>query len=130
MKHAACKNTATSDKSKGDACDEEQCSNSLSSSENGIHTLWTDESKNFGLRVKIEDCKLATSSANYRANTHGLVQAASHDMHIKGVSTLHFIVQFTEKHSKNEKRMLRYPFDAYVAFFQPKQSNAPYTASL
>lgn len=103
--------TATSDKSKRDGNDEIQCSNSGSSSEDDIHTLWTDESKNFGLRVKIEDRTLAMSSADYRANIHGLVQATSYDMHIQGVCTpLHRPVQreIQKKRKEEAKISLRY----------------------
>lgn len=118
--------TAASDKSKRDANDEIQCSNSGSSSEDDIHTLWTDESKNFGLRVKIEDRTLAMSSADYRANIHGLEQAASYDMHIQGVCTdtpLHLPVQreIQKKRKEEAKISLRYILSS---------DQKPYTAIL
>lgn len=60
---------------------------SQSSSEDDIHTIWTDQNKNFGLRVKVEDRRLALGSADSWVNIYGVEQAANYDMHIKGVFT-------------------------------------------
>lgn len=48
------RNASVGTKRKRGANDKVQCSDSKSSSEDSIHTIWTDDSKNFGLRVKIE----------------------------------------------------------------------------
>lgn len=120
--------SAAADKGKQDASDEIQCSNSRSSSEDNIHTMWTDQSENFGLRIRIEDRTLAERSADYRANIHGVEQAASYDMHIQGECTsLHRRVQREiQKKGKEEAKMsLR-----YLASSSPKHSNAPYTVML
>lgn len=117
--------TASADKRKRDANDEIQCSNSRSSSEDNIHTMWTDESKNFGLRVKIEDRTLALGSADSRAKIHGVEQAASYDMHIQGACTsLHRPGQ--RKLQKKGKGEANISF-RYISFFPTTHRNARYS---
>lgn len=55
-----------------------KCSNSKFSSEVNIHTMWTDENKNFGLRVRIENC---TGPLNERE----FMPSASYNIHIQGM---------------------------------------------
>lgn len=78
--------TAAADtKSKRGANDEIQCSNSKSSSEDNIHTMWTDESKNFGLRVKIEGRTSLLNEAEFMPQNLRLEPPASYRIHIQGV---------------------------------------------
>lgn len=72
-------------KSKRDANDEIQCSNSRSSSEDNIHTMWTDESKNFGLRVKIEGRTSRPNETELMPQSRSLEPPASFNIHIQGV---------------------------------------------
>lgn len=65
--------------------DEIQCSNSKSSCEDNIHTMWTDESKNFGLRVKIEGRTILTNEAEFMPRNRRLEPPASYNIHIQGV---------------------------------------------
>lgn len=78
--------TAAADiKRKRGANDEIQCSNSKSSSEDNIHTMWTDGSKNFGLRVKIEGRTSLLNEAEFMPRNRRLEPPASYNIHIQGV---------------------------------------------
>lgn len=75
---------ATDIKRKRDSNDEIQCLNNKSSSEDNIYTMWTDESKNFGLRVKIEGrVGLLTEEELTRLNRDK--PPARYNIHIRGV---------------------------------------------
>lgn len=65
--------------------EEIQCSNSKSSSEDNIHTMWTDESKNFGLRVKIEGRTILINEAEFMPRNRRLEPPANYNIHIQGV---------------------------------------------
>lgn len=72
-------------KRKRGANDEIQCSNIKSSSEDNTHTFWADESKNFGLRVKIEDSTSLLDEAEFMPRNRRLEPPASYTIHIQGV---------------------------------------------
>lgn len=78
--------TAAADtKRKRGANDEIQCSNIKSSSEDNTHTIWTDESKNLGLRVKIEGNTSLLNEAEFIPRNRRLKPPASYKIHIQGV---------------------------------------------
>lgn len=78
--------TAAADtKRKRGANDEIQCSNIKSSSEDNTHTIWTDESKNLGLRVKIEGSTSLLNEAEFIPRNRRLEPPASYKIHIQGV---------------------------------------------
>lgn len=76
---------APNTKRKRGANDEIQCLNSKSSSPDNIHTMWTDESKNFGLRVKIEGRTSLLNEAEFMPQNCRLEPPASYNIHIQGV---------------------------------------------
>lgn len=67
------------------AKDEIQCSDSKSSSEDNIHTMWTDGNKNFGLRVKIEGRTSLLDEAEIMPRNRRLEPPASYNIQIQGV---------------------------------------------
>lgn len=72
-------------KRKRGANDEMQCSNIKSSSEDNTHTIWTDDSKNFGLMVKIEGSTSLLDEAEFMPRNRRLEPPASYTIHIQGV---------------------------------------------